>query len=183
MKNQKNTSLYVITIVLWLTTISCDKGPHLTPITQEGKNTFSCKVNGKVWVPTGKIEFFATLKPINGGFFINSITEKKAIWIRTYTSNEERMDIYLKDINLQKHLLFKNTTPVEVSLNPENYCLYQNSEMIKYITSSLNTGYVSLTQVDTLSGIIAGTFEFTAADTKGNLVRITDGRFDVKSPL
>jgi hypothetical protein len=38
--------------------ISCNKDPYsdtdnlvLPPITMEGKNTFGCEINGKVWVP------------------------------------------------------------------------------------------------------------------------------------
>ncbi|PWJ57870.1 hypothetical protein CLV98_10550 [Dyadobacter jejuensis] len=183
MRNLKNTSLYAFTLAIWLTTISCDKGPHLTPITQEGKNTFSCKVNGKVWVPTGKIDFFATLKPINGGFFQNAITDSIGIYIRAYSDSRKEVhlflssrDIGIKDLNLK-------TAPSGPSLEPDNYGLYRKSAFEEYITSSINTGHVNLTVADIKSGIIAGTFEFTAADPKGNLVKITEGRFDIKSPL
>ncbi|MGI8893395.1 MAG: DUF6252 family protein [Bacteroidia bacterium] len=51
----------------------------------------------------------------------------------------------------------------------------------KFIVDSLHNGKVSITKVDTVAGIIAGTFYFDAIDTTTNeVVHITEGRFDVK---
>ena len=53
--------------------------------------------------------------------------------------------------------------------------------MIDYFTNQSYYGRVILTTVDTISGIVAGTFEFKAYNhiTKDSVI-ITDGRFDVK---
>ncbi|PWJ57871.1 hypothetical protein CLV98_10551 [Dyadobacter jejuensis] len=179
MKNQKNTSLYAFTLVIWLTMIGCDKGPYLTPITQEGKNTFSCKVNGKVWVPKGRGDIFVIIKPIYAGFPRNHVTDSLGVSIDTYAANGEEIHIFLRTLEIGKHKLFKDTYPQYISFNPENYGLYRGAENVEYITSSSQTGYVFLTHADTLSGIIAGTFEFTVADSNGNKISISDGRFDV----
>lgn len=49
----KDVNLHLPMLALLLLFWGCDKGPDLTPTTQEGKNTFSCKVSGKVWIPDG----------------------------------------------------------------------------------------------------------------------------------
>lgn len=48
--------------------LACDRKDPLPKPTQEGKNTFGCKIDGKPWVPDGGTGFQAT-KPLRGGFF------------------------------------------------------------------------------------------------------------------
>ncbi|WP_254561339.1 hypothetical protein [Dyadobacter diqingensis] len=55
----KDVNLHLPALALLLLFWGCDKGPDLTPTTQEGKNTFSCKVNGKVWIPDGTWDWYS----------------------------------------------------------------------------------------------------------------------------
>ncbi|PWJ57872.1 hypothetical protein CLV98_10552 [Dyadobacter jejuensis] len=181
MKNRKSNYLYAFTLVIWLTMIGCDKGPHLTPITQEGKNTFSCKVNGKVWVPTGRGDIFVNIPPITGGFIRLSGTDSIGIFIDTFAGSGEDLAIYLNKSEEGLYVLNQNTSYTNFA--PASYGLFSTELKNIFLTSANNTGIVSITKADTISGIIAGTFELTAADPKGNLVKITEGRFDIKSPL
>ncbi len=52
----------------------------------------------------------------------------------------------------------------------------------EYVTTNVYTGWVNVTKADTLTGIVAGTFEFTAVNRRdpSKALRVTDGRFDVK---
>jgi hypothetical protein len=176
-----NIKLYAVTLAVLLFFPGCDKGPDLTPVTQEGRNTFSCKVNGKVWIPDGRGDIFVIIPPIDGGFFQNAITDSVEIWIQTSADNGEEMDIFLNSIETGKRNLNVKTYPKGVSLAPSSYALFRDSKRTEYITSNTNMGFVQLNVADEVTGIIAGTFEFTAADPQGNLIRITEGRFDINS--
>ena len=177
----ENKNRYLSTLAVLPLLWTCDKGPELTPITQEGKNTFSCKVNGKVWIPDGRGSIFVYTPPITGGFYNNSIDDTLRIWIISNADNGEEIHLNLKSIVLGERKLNSNTQPKGASLFPSNYGLFRNVSGSEFITSSNCTGTVILIKADSVSGIIAGTFEFTASDPKGNLIKITNGRFDINS--
>jgi hypothetical protein len=59
------------------------------------------------------------------------------------------------------------------------YFSYYSRSSTFFYTSSTHKGWVNLTKADSISGIVAGTFEFVLADTTGKTVSITDGRFDL----
>jgi hypothetical protein len=178
----KNVKLYITALAILMLFCGCDKGPELTPVTQEGKNTFSCKVNGKVWIPDGRGDIFVTAKPINGGFYSNPTNETINIEIRAYTEIKEKVEFFLRSMNRGTHDLNQKTKVSGASFYPENYGFYLSSTGKNFITSPNAMGYVNLTKADTISGIISGTFAFTAATSSGEMVEITDGRFDIKSP-
>jgi hypothetical protein len=51
-----------------------------------------------------------------------------------------------------------------------------------YMTSSMHTGKVQFTRIDTINRIVSGTFEFSAIDKNtGKTIKVTDGRFDIKA--
>ena len=173
----------IVSVLLY----SCNKGPELTPVTQEGTNTFSCKVNGKVWIPElhpGSL-FGYTTPAISGGYWHLFRPDTIAIFISARTNSKGRIRIFLQDINIGTHLLDNNTVVIDTSGIHQSYATYEYpTAKQRYITTATNTGYVKLTKSGfKTDGIISGTFEFTAINTSGELVRITDGRFDIKSPL
>ena len=47
-------------------------------------------------------------------------------------------------------------------------------------TKKLITGELKITNLDTTNFIISGTFWFDAIDANGAIVKVTDGRFDIK---
>lgn len=67
------------------------------------------------------------------------------------------------------------------SLDPGDYGLYESSGGDAYVTSSKYTGVVTITKADTVSGIVAGSFSFKAANSTGQTVSISQGRFDVNA--
>ena len=181
LKNQmKNANLYLSPLVSILLLWSCDKGPDLTPTTQEGKNTFSCKVNGEVWIPDGTGDWFGVANPINGGFFTNNANEK-TIYLWTYKQDKTELYIFLKTIEVGTHELNQKTNLLERYLASENYGWYQAADGIGFMTNPNQTGRVVITKADTISGVISGTFEFEGGNSLGQKVKITNGRFDVNS--
>lgn len=157
---------------------SCQK-EKLPKLTEEGKNTFGCKINGKNWVPHGR-GGLSGIGPTSGGF-INNIN---TIFITAYNDNES-VEFYLKNVfNTGEYLLNFTTVPRPDNIYPENYGLYMNGDdnhESDFITTSEYTGKVTILNLDTTNKIVSGTFEFTGVDKAGKIDRITDGRFDMKT--
>ena len=177
----KNINLYVYALVVTSLFWGCDKGPDLTPMTQEGKNTFSCKVNGKVWIPDGTGDWFGLAKPINGGFVGYGSSTPPTIYMRTYSKDKTELYIFLKTIETGNHELNQTTLEIDKDFSPENYGWYQGPDGISFMTNQTHIGRVTITRADTISGVISGTFEFEARNSLGQTVKITDGRFDINS--
>lgn len=172
MKNNKQAFIALLTCIT-LISLSCQK-EKLPKLTQEGKNTFGCKINGKNWVPKGG-GGFSGIPPTGGGFYYN----KNTIYIRAYNDNES-IQFYLKDVFNAGVYLFNTTTlPMPDNLYPESYGLYSNANGT-YVTTYAYTGKVTISNRDTINSIVSGRFEFTAVNSSGKTVKITDGRFDIK---
>lgn len=177
----KNVTLYSSTLAVLLLFWGCDKGPDLTPTTQEGKNTFSCKVNGKVWIPDGTGDWFGVANPINGGFAGYGSHNPPTIYLWTYKQDKTELHIFLKTAAVGIHELNQDTYRIDRDFFPKNYGWYRAADGKSFMTNQNQTGRVVITKADTISGVISGTFEFEGGNSLGQKVKITDGRFDVNS--
>jgi len=76
---------------------------------------------------------------------------------------------YPSDLQFKNHAVYIKYKPVAAD----------------YMTNSQNTGSITITHIDTVRHIIAGTFGFRAekTDGSGETVEVTNGRFDVKYGL
>ncbi len=172
--------LSVLALLLFST---CQKD-KLPPETQEGKNTFGCKINGKNWVPDGG-PGFAGAKPISGGFVVMYDEQKKefvAIEIKANSSNGETVGFYLSTHLIGNYDLNADTPIKPFSFTPKNYGLYFSESKSQYVTNSKATGIVTVTQSGlSKTGIISGTFSFRCSNVKNpnETVEITNGRFDI----
>jgi hypothetical protein len=150
-----------------------DVEPTLPPITQEGRNTIGFKVNGKVWVPEVKSGWSPTpLEKLCTDLYGDANT----FYIdanRFIVGSEPTNGLFFKIENLNSTGEYFGTT---------------NLVMLRY--SYGEKGYspildkpaeLKITKLDTENKIISGTFYFTATeDITGEVVTITDGRFDIK---
>lgn len=139
-------------------------------------------MNGKNWVPHGSGGFGGS-DPISGGFVKNINT----IYITAYNGNES-IEFYLENVfNAGEYSLNFTTVPFPNNSNPKNYGMYlirgSNNTIPdnSFITTTVYTGKVDITNLDTTNKIVSGTFDFTGVDKAGNTKRISDGRFDVKT--
>ena len=169
--------------LLLLVTLLFGCGEKLPKPTQKGANTFGCKIDGKKWVPDGRKGLFSSLKPISGGFYAISPypVYKRGIYLLTISNDNQQVNLYLNDSKAKSYSLSIDTQPNPVNIYPSDYGYYQAGNGNTYITSSYYTGSITISKADTVTGIISGTFEFTAGDTKGQTVKITDGRFDINT--
>lgn len=165
-----------------LLVIACQKD-KLPPETQEGKNTFGCKINGKNWVPTG-----TPGKPsggmypgVNGGFFQIGTDTTIYLYIRTY-KGDESVQLFARNIVKPGRYNLDNLTETKPNaLKPLNYgaVLFGSTE---YVTTDKYTGFIDIAKADISTGIISGTFEFTAVNRTNptQTIRVNKGRFDIK---
>lgn len=171
---------YVCVILVGFMVSTCDKQEVLPGPTQTGQNTFGCLLNGKAWIPDGGGGFTGT-KPLRGGFYKDT-KEVLHVYLRTSNKKGESVHLYFANPTVGTHLLNVNTGFLPNSLDAQNYGYYQAGDGQVYITSAKSTGQVTLTQADTLTGLLSGTFSFTATAKSGATVAITSGRFDLISP-
>ena len=155
---------------------SCDpfesvKKEELPPATQEGKNTFGCLVNGRVWLPrgnNGKTNLDASYDPSyqNGSLDVGAY--------RIYDSVDQFIAIGGKNINTVGEYLFSSQSDAGALLNDKKTnCSYNDPDNI--ISGNLN-----ITRLDVNGRIISGTFEFSLAKSDCDTVKVTEGRFDMK---
>ena len=182
------TYLLNSSIVRWLILLSmslllmtCKREEPLPLYTQSGQNTLGCLINGKSYIPDGGGSW-SGIKPVNGGLFaVRDAPYTIGIFIRTYAKDKQRIAIFLNDYKLGPHLLNSTTPTMPASLDPKDYGLYESGSGETYVTSSKYTGVVTITKADTVSGIVAGSFSFKAANSTGQTVSISQGRFDVNA--
>lgn len=161
----------------------CHFLPELTPETQNGANTFSCLVNGRVWLPEDhhpKGWFAPTIPGISGGYRrVFQRNDSTGIFISARNNKTGRIQIYLQDVHVGKHLLNTNTTVIDTAGFPSSYATYEFPNFVdRYMTNAKHTGYVNLTRSER-DGIISGTFDFRALLPGGKTVHISNGRFDI----
>jgi len=163
---------------------SCRKQKNeeqLPPATQTGANTFGCLVDGKVWIPTGG-GAGSGVNPTRGGLFQDT-AGKLNIHIAANSYNDY-IEIYLKYITSTGTFYLNSNTGVKPNvIFPESYGAYFIRNTSDYfVTDTLHTGLVKITYADTTTGIVSGTFEFTAKNKQtGEIKEITKGRFDYKT--
>jgi hypothetical protein len=164
-------------------TVKVNVWDTLPAITQEGKYTIGCLVNGKVWVPHGvnlmggiKSMYFDEKKNLGSGrgdFSIN------------YDSIDDNMSISFGPTHFNPNY-YKITSD---KTDPQGFSVqFISGTKFYYPDTSVinNSNFVEITKVDTLKNFVSGKFSFTlyqgnfykVTDHNDSIV-ITDGRFDM----
>jgi hypothetical protein len=145
----------------------------LPEATQSGKNTAGAIINGKVWV--------ATTKKINqpGTYCENSGNRTNITLELRQIENQGRNSIsitaIIEDLELNKIY--------PLSEDPDTgykFAIYTDNNLVNYGTNSTNTGTIKITRLDLQNHIVSGIFEFKAVNNNGNVITVTEGRFDKK---
>jgi hypothetical protein len=150
---------------------------QLPPATQEGKNTCGFLVNGKVWLPKGRVgngspnlKWWYDPGYHNGTFNINGYRYDKSEGDK-FTSFVIAIDNFSSP-----GIFYLNTAGRVCGYSDYNKnCIYYREDTI-----SRGNNHINITKFDLQSGIVAGTFEFTLAKDGCDTIRITQGRFDIK---
>lgn len=183
------TILKIILLYSLLCIISCSDNPKLTPaiedelppITQTGKNTFGCLINGKVFIPKDKTGYYPPGGGRPRGISIGiGIPDYFTIISRNYL--DTYIYIYIpSDTPIKQTYTFKISSGLPSGLDspsyPHAYIVYKG---IKYLTYE-NSSSITFTTASQNSGIYAGTFNLKLKnkDNPNDIVEITEGRFDI----
>lgn len=145
----------------------------LPPATQTGEQTFGCLIDGRPFFPDkfggGRPTAFYQIS--EGGY--TSV-------IRASRRNDEPLkSISIGALDIES---FSETTyqlKSEVSGNLYGLYLLDGGIVLDSQTTDLSPGRLTITRFDDQEHIISGTFEFTVQGNNGELIKITDGRFDL----
>jgi hypothetical protein len=152
----------------------------LPPITQEGKNTFGCKVNGVVWVPFYPCAFFSNTNALEYNIIPDTTQPGNPIkFILAANTNQNGGSNFTigQSWTLSDHIYGPGNIIDSVMVT---YNLgYQN---INPYPGSPSPRYFQITKLDTVNKIISGVFAFTlyGGYSGYDSVVVTDGRFDLQ---
>ncbi len=146
---------------------------HTLPeITQEGKNTFGCLVNGVVWVP--RVELFVPWYTLD--FQVSGISGTGNITCRILTNDQDDYiqlvfgPTFFKTGNY--NMSFKYDTDMDFRKKLKFYIAKQSDSLFNK---------VNINFIDSESNIFSGQFQFKLYNeaNPNDTIRITDGRFDL----
>ena len=165
-------NLKLVTILIIFSLIACKKD-KLPKATQEGANTFGCRIDGVVFKPFYRGGLFNDVKVLTAG---NS--QNLNIFGISARNQETDQSVYIEFTYI--------TGPGTYQLRQYPYRGIYNAGVRNpnpggYSTDSVNTGELVITRCDNINKIYSGTFSFTCKGNAGKIVRITDGRFDVSN--
>lgn len=181
-RNLFMVTFYCFLILILASEIQCKKSAppkdQLPPITQDGNNSFGCRVNGVIWVPHFNCSVFTgNCKELGLEVFQGDSISKLPI---SFTLGVKRTG---SDGTNSSFIMYSPLANVNQTGNifDSIVVLYQRDTASYYyhFPPSYTLGAVNLTKLDTINNIIAGTFYFTLHNSAGDSVVITDGRFDL----
>ena len=136
----------------------------LPPITQEGKNTFGCLVNGKAFVVSNTYNQVAILE--QGQLQLGATIGKN--------DDDESISMNLIDpLNANEIIHFDRNN------NHVGYTLIKGNSICQYEFTNTFYGSIVFSKIDRINYIISGTFEFSTITQGCDTIRITEGRFDM----
>ncbi len=159
--------------IIWFL-CGCQKDLLPAP-TQEGLNTFGCKINGKAWIPDGAP---AGKGPAEKPIEVTCARVKGdtvSLFIYACASSLDRVQLTLPRATPGENIL------KAYGQNDPAFAVYYSNDFKQYFQTSPNPGKVTITKLDTVNRILSGTFEFTGMETVNKQkVQITEGRFDLR---
>lgn len=156
---------------------SCDpvdsvKKEELPPATQEGKNTFGCLVNGKLWLPKGRV---------------GSTSNLDASYDPSYKGGSLHFAAYRVDGNNTQDILIGAYNIADEGLFQFNFTgnatafFYDEASSCSYNDpGDYLTGSLKITKVDLSARVVSGEFDFIVAKINCDTVKVSLGRFDLK---
>jgi hypothetical protein len=173
-------NLLLLTVTLFLFSChGCKKEkspsrPQLPPITHEGKNILACKINGEIMIASGVP---SSLTVVGTSYTYSS--DSTIHIMGSQASPNFYLTITFKfSYNKSNFKLTDSLNPP--SLHPNKGYLekaFNTSGSYMYSTDSFRNGNVNILLYN--GNILSGTFAFDAINNFGEVVHITEGRFDI----
>jgi hypothetical protein len=177
----KNLTLFLSVLLLGQLSCKKDSGDQLPAATQTGAQTLGAMVNGQVFVAKN-----GSAEAGGGGIAIEAVYNPAA-----NQSNPLQCSAYNLQAVGRPGILFTSTIPLQqgqtynlqvVGSPTSNAGSLTASYFYKgdyyYIVAPL-TGQLTIIRLDLTAKIFSGSFAFQAANSRGEQVTVTDGRFDL----
>ena len=136
----------------------------LPPITQEGKNTFGCLVNGEAFTvsnTSNQVAIFQQSK-LQFGASIDDGDLDESVYMVVGDPLVENEVYSFIDAGYNAEYQYRNTDKI---------CIYE--------FKNTYNGTLFFSKIDRINYIISGTFEFSTVTQGCDTIRITEGRFDM----
>jgi hypothetical protein len=177
----------ILIFLTFLMLAGCDKkndeNNQLPPLTTTGANTAGCLVNGRVFIPRGSSQFGSTLSCFyqqdQDGYHLGlSIVEKDA-------TEDKSVGISTNPLALVENntynLVEQTNNGSNYNSNFGQYIITNNVDAgLEFYTTNNYRGEVKIIKLNTQQRIISGTFWYDAINPQGDIVKIRDGRFDMR---
>lgn len=171
-------SCYGFLFLLLVSNTHCKKSPPppniLPPVTQEGKNTFGCKVNGEVWRPYATCHIFYGRQCMELGFEVYPLDTLHKLPFSFGLGTENNTDTS----SFEMHTRGSNITLTGNIIDSIILTFWKGPQFYTYMPGH-TPGVINVTKLDTVNNIMAGTFSFTLYDSNNDSVVVSDGRFDL----
>lgn len=149
---------------------------HTLPeITQEGKNTFGCRMNSVVWVP--RVEIVVPWYTLDFQFSESDYTGTGGIYCRVLsTTQDDFMQVIFGPTFFKTgvySMSFRNSTDMDFTKNNKDYSAWKRDSFFNF---------VKVNYINTDLNIVSGQFQFKLfndANPKDS-IKVTDGRFDLQ---
>jgi hypothetical protein len=155
-----------------------DPDPDLPAITQEGKGTIGCYINGKPWVP--KPYLAIGTDPFLKAAFDSSYKDK--FYLQAIKKTKDRGLESL--MSLSCYNLIIGTNVIETVKPGSGWAVYGDYSFkngcINFNLDTTKVRQLVITKFDKTNNIISGTFEFTVYNDCKDTMKITKGRFDTQ---
>lgn len=186
MKSIISTSVLITSLFF---TTACKKHIVTSPVdqlpaeTQTGVNTFGCLVNGKVFKPHGP-----SIGPILSCFYQNLYgTDNPGYHFglfgidKTNVQDFTSVEIGLDSIEIKGSMVIPLTKFLTPGYGDGQYGHYMaGANGILFHTNDTVKGELNIKYFDSTNQVISGTFWFNAVSDKGDTVKVTNGRFDMR---
>jgi hypothetical protein len=170
---------YTFLLITFFTFSECKKSklnPNtddgLPPATQTGANIFACKINGQNWISGTGSRLMA------GHIFNDTISATGS------TGGSNYFDRITPIIDGTGLLI---NSPFLIPANPHASILFSTNKSCEgllgsaIINSYATQGKITITKIDTVNKIISGLFECKVPIPHCDSLKITNGRFDIRS--
>ena len=172
----------VIKVLILFLIISCTQNDdkQLNDGIYDGKGGISCEVNGIVLKPSAAILY--NNKGFSFGTNVNNVPILSVNFTNSSGYDFKSIRLVALDASYENNLIGRvfslgNETNQE---SYGNYEFHDNGDENKYVTDNVNKGELKILFFDKQKNILGGTFWFDAINGCGEVIKITNGKFDLK---
>ncbi|RPD43748.1 hypothetical protein DNI29_23090 [Hymenobacter sediminis] len=184
-------SLHSAALLSLLALSACQKAeapaPNLPAATQTGQNTAGAKVDGHVWLPATTLFVGpATQASYQRGATGNQLTVmlSRTTDVESAPFSDTSIRLYVPNIRTAGSVALNQYADPQRPTQTPAYATFTYAKSTPaqvLLTGPGSPGQLTITRLDTVAHIVAGTFEFKGQATAGTgTVSVTEGRFDVK---